>query len=662
MNNQKRIVSLTIVVAIVFLITVFIDIFINKKDEEILNIQLEAVKNYNLRKDRYIELNNAYREIFIDYKSLDKTISSLEKNINILKLKYPNIDNIKEATKIIAEQNLYIDSIKKYNTKVFNSLKKTREVSLQFFSHIDISDKNNLEVLYLSRKIIDAFANIRSNRKSTFKKVRENISLIDKIIVTNKKLGEFKHQMTLYSLDVLSNTIKLRDNLKLFNKLEVSLDKKYYEVISSFEKNINKTIIIVLFIIFVYLIYKLLSIKSKIGKELDSLVKKQDQRIKEAIKDSELQKEKALEAAKSKSEFLANMSHEIRTPLNGILGFVDILKDVSKDKESHKYLQIIDSSSNHLLGVINDILDYSKIESGKLELDHIDFDVKKEFSITIDLFKAKASEKHIYLDVKFDENLPKVLNGDPLRLKQIISNFLSNAIKFTKNDEDIIVYISYENDMLRVSVKDKGIGISDDKLNLIFEAFSQEDSTTTRKFGGTGLGLSISKELVHLMNGDISVQSKLGEGSEFSFKIPAKIGKDIKEIEVIDNEVTFKGKNLLLVEDNESNIMFMKVILKKLEFDFDIAYDGLEAIEAFKNKKYDFILMDENMPNMGGIKAMQKIREIENQTNQKPTIIIALTANALKGDRERFLEAGMDEYLTKPLKRKKLEEILNLFV
>ncbi len=397
--------------------------------------------------------------------------------------------------------------------------------------------------------------------------------------------------------------------------------------------------------------------------KLDELTKAQEQMIKKAVESAEKEKVKALNAVKAKGDFLANMSHEIRTPLNGILGFVDILKENIKAKENQEYLKIIDNSSHHLLGIINDILDYSKIESGKLDIEKVNFDIKEEFSSTIDLFKAKASEKHIYLDISFDKDLPKVIIADPLRLKQIISNLLSNAIKFTKDEHSISTSIRYKDNLLIISVKDGGIGIAASKLEHIFEAFSQEDSTTTRKFGGTGLGLSICKELVTLMRGTIEVKSKLGVGSEFTFSVPVQIGKEIAKEKKEVKEINFKGKRLLLVEDNESNVMFMKVILKKLGFTFDVAYDGYEAIEAFKkNDKYDFILMDENMPNMGGIASMKVIKEIEKDENLEPTIIIALTANALKGDRERFLSAGMDEYLTKPLKRRKLAETLIQFI
>jgi PAS domain S-box-containing protein len=377
------------------------------------------------------------------------------------------------------------------------------------------------------------------------------------------------------------------------------------------------------------------------------------------------QRDEAIALSKAKSEFLANMSHEIRTPLNGILGFVDILKEENLSKNAKHYLGIIDESSRILLNVIEDILDFSKIENGKLEIEKINFNTIKELQSTIDLFRAKASEKNIVLEVDIKENIPSFIISDPLRIKQILSNLLSNAIKFTPSGKKIYVDISYdyETNRLKVKVKDEGIGISKDKLEHIFEAFTQEDSSTTRRYGGTGLGLAISSKLAKLLGGDLGVSSEVGVGSEFFFEIPAKIGKETNEdkrVKISD----FSNIKILLVEDNIANQMFMKVLLKKLNIEFDIANNGKEAVDIYKGNsdKYDVILMDENMPIMNGIEATRQILEYERDNNIKHTPIIALTANAIKGDRERFLSAGMDEYLSKPISKDKLCETLERFV
>ena len=371
---------------------------------------------------------------------------------------------------------------------------------------------------------------------------------------------------------------------------------------------------------------------------------------------------KVKKASKAKSEFLANMSHEIRTPLNAIMGFIDLLKDELKDKskgrKSYEYVEIIEQSSKSLLQIIEDILDFSKIESGKLDIDKIDFNPKSKFEVITHLFNAKASEKKITLILNLDENLPKTINTDPLRIKQVISNLLSNALKFTDSGKKITVDISYKDKLLYISVKDEGKGIEKDKLSHIFDAFSQEDSSTTRKYGGTGLGLTISSRLVELLGGKLNVKSKVGVGSEFYFYIPVEIGKEVAKLEANQKEITFDKYKILLVEDNKANQMFMKLVLKKLKLKFDIASDGLEAVEAFKQNKYDAILMDENMPNMSGIEATKEILKIEKDKGLKHTPIVALTANALKGDRERFISVGMDEYMTKPLDKRKLSDIL----
>ncbi|MEA3289562.1 MAG: ATP-binding protein [Campylobacterota bacterium] len=394
---------------------------------------------------------------------------------------------------------------------------------------------------------------------------------------------------------------------------------------------------------------------NKINQELEIKVHQRTSDLRE-------EKQKAIEANRAKSEFLANMSHEIRTPLNAILGFVDILKTDIKEQRSLEYINIIDSSSKSLLQVINDILDLSKIESGKLEIEKINFDSKKEFEIIASLFDVKCTQKNINLIINIDPDLPPVINTDPLRIKQIIANLLSNAIKFTPNGNNIFIDITYDTSMLTVSVKDQGVGISNDKLDYIFEAFSQEKSSTSRNYGGTGLGLSISSELVKLLGGELKVKSEIDVGSEFYFSIPIIVGKVLKEKNKIGKSIDFSNTKLLLVEDNKANQMFMKVILQKMNIQFDIANDGEEAVSIFKNNSYDLILMDENMPNMNGIEAIKYILEYEKENDLVHTPIVALTANALIGDRERFLSSGMDEYLTKPVDKNKLSDLFQMML
>lgn len=382
------------------------------------------------------------------------------------------------------------------------------------------------------------------------------------------------------------------------------------------------------------------------------LLEQKEKQLKEVVEKLSIEKD-------AKSQFLANMSHEIRTPLNAILGFVDLLKEHTTDQKSQEYLDVVDSSSQHLLGVVNDILDLSKIESKKIELENEAFDVYKLFSETVALFKAVAKSNEIKLQLEIDSNIPHALYGDALRIKQVVSNLLSNAIKFTPQYKQVTLQLSYPDSRLRVEVIDEGIGIASDKLEKIFEEFSQADSSTSRKYGGTGLGLSISSKLVALMHGKLHVKSTLHKGSTFYFILPLEKAKAIQKIEKISDETKIFNKKVLLVEDNKANQMYMEILLKKLHLEFEIAKDGLEAIEMFKNSSYDLILMDENMPNLNGLEALKQLVEIEKTTQSIHTPVIALTANALKGDKERFLEAGMDAYLTKPVNKEKLVEAIS---
>ncbi|BFU78758.1 hypothetical protein ALC152_19730 [Arcobacter sp. 15-2] len=370
------------------------------------------------------------------------------------------------------------------------------------------------------------------------------------------------------------------------------------------------------------------------------------------------QRDKAIKSASVKAEFLANMSHEIRTPLNGILGFVELLSETVTDKKSKEYLKIVNDSSHHLVGIIDDILDFSKIESGKLNLDKHDFLVKKEFEVITHLFEAKASQKNISLHLDISKNVPLSLNSDPLRIKQVISNLVSNAIKFTHKGKNIYITIAYRDNYLDISVKDEGVGIANEKLKHIFEAFNQEDNSTTREYGGTGLGLSISSELVSLLGGTLQVSSKIGKGSEFYFTIPVTIGTLVEKIDSKREKITFENKRILLVEDNKSNQILMSVILKQMNLAFDIANNGEEAVDIFKINKYDLVLMDENMPKMNGLEASKIILDYEKTHTIKHTPIVALTANSLTEDKKRFLDAGMDEYLSKPIDRFELNRVL----
>ena len=381
--------------------------------------------------------------------------------------------------------------------------------------------------------------------------------------------------------------------------------------------------------------------------------------------ESEVQKRtQELQAAmRTKSDFLANMSHEIRTPLNAILGFINILKKEEQNPTRLQHFNIIQSSSQSLLRIINDILDFSKIESNKLDIENKEFNILKTFQDSYLLFLKKAKEKNIILTLNIDTQTPQQVVGDIVRVKQIISNLLSNAIKFTQESGTISINVSYKEEYLACSIIDNGIGIESSNLSKIFYSFSQADTSTTRKFGGTGLGLSISRHLAELMNGSLIATSTVNKGSTFTFRIMLENrGSQYKELDdiALDTEalVFNSSSKVLVVEDNKTNQMLMKIMLLDLSIDCDIADNGLEAVQKVKTQEYDLILMDENMPKMNGIEATKTIRGL----GYREIPIVAVTANTLKGDKEKFLEAGMDDYLSKPLNSDEFTSILNKYL
>ena len=381
-----------------------------------------------------------------------------------------------------------------------------------------------------------------------------------------------------------------------------------------------------------------------------------EQKVEERTKKLEL-------ATRAKSDFLANMSHEIRTPLNAIIGFIDILYKGETDTDKQNKLRIISESGYSLLTIINDILDFSKIENNKLLIETIPLNIVETFTNVVELFFDKAKENGILIKLSIDEKLPKQTLGDIVRLKQVLPNLISNAVKFTDKESNVEVSVDYldKTNELYCEVKDYGVGISEDKIDDIFKSFIQEDSSTTRKYGGTGLGLSISKALVKLMGGKIGVKSKIEEGSTFYFSIPLlEVVESVLEEYVIECKEKILEGNILIVEDNKSNQLLMSILLDDLDLESTIANDGLEAVSMMKEENsYDLILMDENMPNMNGIEATKIIRK---QSECKNIPIIAVTANALKGDREKFLKAGMDDYISKPIDAKELERILRKYL
>jgi len=475
-------------------------------------------------------------------------------------------------------------------------------------------------------------------------------SKIENILVGTKKFAnkELDYRIKITSNDEIGNLEKSFNNMASEINTLVKAQKDLNEHLE--EKVDEKTI-------------ELLQINQNLEKEVENRTLS----LKEALL-------KAQNADKVKSIFLANMSHEIRTPLNSIIGFSEILSHTEDiDDSSKKYASIIEGSAKSLLGIINDILDISKIESGNFDINFSETNLYEMNQNIFDLFSNRAKEKNIEFLFNMDKNIPFVLT-DGIRVRQVLSNLITNAIKFTPENGKIFFDVSLlnkssNNVQIRFLIKDNGIGIPKDKITSIFEPFIQVDNESNRKYEGTGLGLSICSHIMELLNSKIEVISEIGNGSSFWFDLEFEISKEqiTQEIEPHKNEEIsivsnlYKGK-VLVAEDNILNQELIKYILKSLNIEFKLVSNGQEAIDEYKNGNYALILMDINMPILDGFEAFIQIRKYEEENNLKPIAISALTANAIKGEKEKFLALGMDNYLTKPININELKELFNLYL
>jgi PAS domain S-box-containing protein len=375
-----------------------------------------------------------------------------------------------------------------------------------------------------------------------------------------------------------------------------------------------------------------------------------------------LAKETAEAASNAKSEFLSSVSHEVRTPLHGIVGLTEILLSTDLTPKQREYLELVQSSSDTLLALMNDMLDFAKIEASRMTLEAIPFELKPALEPTLKTLAVRAEQRNLHFHWQIGPQVPDWVVGDPLRLQQVLLNLIGNAIKFTPLGEvhfslDVAAHTSREV-VLRGCVRDTGIGIPADQLSLIFEAFSQVDGSRARKYGGTGLGLTIASRLVELMDGRIWVESELTQGSSFHFTVCLGVAEpprsETQPVAALEDwaspcdDPAVKGKNVLVAEDNPVNRILLQLILEKREHSLTWATTGTAAVKLFSESTYDLILMDVQLPEMDGMEATRQIRAMAREQKRQP-IIIGLTAHASVEDRRRCLEAGMTRYIAKPV-------------
>ncbi len=400
-------------------------------------------------------------------------------------------------------------------------------------------------------------------------------------------------------------------------------------------------------------------------------------RLAEAKKNAEARAQRAQAASRAKSEMLAVMSHEIRTPISGVLGFANLLLDTQLNREQREFAETVQRSGDALLTVLNDVLDYSKIEAGRMTVEQIDMSLAAVFEAVRAILQPAALERGLVVNIEYDARLPEYIKGDPARIHQVLLNLAGNAVKFTKGGSVRIAAEELDSTHVKISVTDSGIGISEEQMATLFQRYAQADTTIARRFGGTGLGLAISKSLVELMGGEIGVLSRPGAGSTFWFALPLTLGISAIEADapaetvapaeaaapaVVAPAMAAAGSTprtqLLLVEDNFVNQRVALYMLAKLKYQVDVATTGVEALERLGKTRYRLVLMDCQMPEMDGFEATRRIRDRTSAVLDHEVPIVAMTANTSPEDRVRAVASGMNDFLSKPVDQSTLSTVI----
>ena len=657
-----------------------------------INQSQKDLKEYlsNLKKQRE-ELNQIFKESKDLYINVD---SSIQNNlfIQIDSL----IKNVALYKKIALKRGFKDYGVEGKMREKAHLLEENKDLNENYILQFRRHEKDYLlrsEQTYINKhqQLFNQTIGLAELSNNTKQTLREYKYYFDQLVILSNKLGISPNQGIYGEINRLNEAIENNLHQIIYqNESRIQQLKKYL-----FYMQIGQTIVMIIIALFLCIYISkyftkdikslsldmsqfifsnfknsssILTEKSSI-KEIDFLFtsyKILKERLVENVITLEKNTEIANNTAKFKTQFLANMSHEIRSPLNGVIGMLNILKTSPLNTDQTEYIEIAEHSANHLLGIVNMILDHSKMEAGKMKLEKYPIHLKKELSKLIRLFEYRVKDKNIALEFSFDRNINSTILCDNLRLQQVLINLLDNAIKFTAEGKvklDVQL-IKTENNIqhLNFQIIDSGIGIETHKIEQLLLAFEQADLTTTRKYGGTGLGLTISNQLIQLMGGSkLKITARKEGGSCFCFDIPLDINTSTTGIEIPKTIITnLESKNIqksLIVEDNIINQKVLKKLLDKINISADIAKNGFEALSLYEKNDYDIIFMDLHMPEMDGFQATEKIHALPKyQIN--PTPIIAVTASAFEEDKIKAISMGMDDFITKPVVLKNLEELI----